>query len=89
MVRTIENIQVEFRRGAKEISPELIKYIKEWVGRHIRNADNHFEKFISQCQKNTSTEKKKPVANIAPLNSNQSNILEHYKHGVDHDEPNY
>ena len=49
LLRTIETFQIELRTGTTTITPETVAYLRDWLTRHIGNADKHLETFLAGC----------------------------------------
>jgi len=49
LLRTLETFQIGLRTGANAIGPDTVAYLKDWLTRHIGNADKHLETFLAGC----------------------------------------
>ena len=69
LLRTIESFQLSLRIDKNSFAADAVIYIKDWLTRHIGNADKHLQRFLMDCadkrtgkRKDLSTEGRHPLS---------------------------
>ena len=50
LLRTVETFEIGLRQRGGTVSLDDIAYLKDWLTRHITNADRHLENFLTGCR---------------------------------------
>ena len=62
LLRTIETFELGLRERGGTITPDDIAYIKDWLTRHIGNADRHLENFLAGCTEKRTEKRGKDMS---------------------------
>ncbi|MEI7607474.1 MAG: hemerythrin family protein [Rhodospirillaceae bacterium] len=58
LLRTIETFEIGLRDGSTTITRETAAYLKDWLTKHIGNADKHLETFLAGCEDKRTVKRK-------------------------------